>query len=138
MALADREYSIWIPGVPRSMQADHLRGYLARVCDAARAVFASPLSDYGIEIKIVFIDQGQRPDVDNVVKPITDALQGIVYFNDKQVTDSRSVAIRNDPTLRVIDGVPHATFAQLLDSGQFLMRVHVPAEPSIWRELRTS
>ncbi len=30
-------------------------------------------------------DTGVRPDVDNVLKPVLDALEGIVYLNDRQV-----------------------------------------------------
>lgn len=29
-----------------------------------------------------------QPDADNIIKPVQDALQGIVYVNDRQVVDS--------------------------------------------------
>jgi hypothetical protein len=31
-------------------------------------------------------EAGVRPDVDNVLKPVLDALEGIVYLDDRQVT----------------------------------------------------
>ena len=31
--------------------------------------------------------QGDRPDVDGILKPILDAMQGIVYANDRQIVD---------------------------------------------------
>ncbi len=34
-----------------------------------------------------------RADVENILKPILDALKGIVYFDDKQVRSVRVVAI---------------------------------------------
>jgi hypothetical protein len=109
------------------------------VQDAARAVFSSPLSTSGIEITVLFVDTGgQRPDVDNALKRAVDALKGVVYRDDKQVNSVRAVAVPNDPALREIDGMPHATFAQLLDGGKFLIRVRIPTEPSILRDLRTS
>ena len=51
---------------------------------------------------------------------------------------ARAEAVPDDPTLRVIDGIPHATFAQLFDGTDFLIRVRVPPTPSIARELRSS
>jgi hypothetical protein len=138
MALPPDEYSIRVPGKPLSSSAELTRGYIDRVRAAGRAEFASPLSSNGIEIVLVFVDTGTRPDVDNVLKLAVDALKGIVYNDDKQVSSARAVAVPNDPALRAIGGVPHATFAHLLDGGKFLIRVRVPAEPSILRDLRTS
>lgn len=31
--------------------------------------------------------QGDRPDIDGILKPILDAMQGIVYDNDRQIVD---------------------------------------------------
>ena len=77
MTLAADEYSIWISGVPRSLEAKHVKSYLENVRNVARAEFASPLRSVGIEMKSVLFDPGQRPDVDNVLKRIADALKGI-------------------------------------------------------------
>ena len=33
------------------------------------------------------ISQGDRPDIDGILKPILDAMQEIVYDNDRQVVD---------------------------------------------------
>ena len=34
-----------------------------------------------------FQPEGDQPDVDNIAKPITDALKGVVYADDAHVTD---------------------------------------------------
>lgn len=115
-----------------------LRGYLDRVRTAARAVFPSPLLSENIEIVLVFVDRGSRPDVDNVLKPALDALEGIVYVDDRQVRSVRSEAVPNDDSLRTVDGTPHLTFAKLLDGAHFLIRVRVPGVPTIAGELPTS
>lgn len=33
------------------------------------------------------MSQGDRPDIDGILKPILDAMEGIVYGNDRQVVD---------------------------------------------------
>jgi hypothetical protein len=138
MALPPNEFSIWIPGVPRSLQASLLRGYLDRIRTAARAVFPLPLLSDNIEIVLLFVDSGSRPDVDNVLKPALDALKGIVYVDDRQVRSVRSEAVPNDPALRTVNGSPHLTFSSLLDGGHFLIRVRVPGVPTIATELASS
>jgi crossover junction endodeoxyribonuclease RusA len=35
-----------------------------------------------------YFERGGEPDADNIIKPVQDALQQIVYANDRQVVDS--------------------------------------------------
>ena len=74
------EWRIWVPGKPKSQQSKgkHSRNYKEAIRQAATAVMSSPLDSHHIEIEIVFAPKTEdRPDVDNVVKPILDALKGI-------------------------------------------------------------
>lgn len=82
-------------GTPVSHQAHNrkaLRSWKADVEQAARAAVtaaARPVS-HEVEIQVVYFhDEGapHLPDEDNMLKPIQDALQGIIYANDGQVTD---------------------------------------------------
>lgn len=41
-------------------------------------------------LKVTYFYDGVGMDVDNIVKPIQDALKGLVYFDDSQVTDMLS------------------------------------------------
>jgi Holliday junction resolvase RusA-like endonuclease len=140
MPLPPGETSIWIPAaVPKSQQAEHLKNYVAQVKQAALQAFPSPLTSNWIEITVLYVDARQRPDVDNVLKPIQDALKGIVYRDDWQVCSCRSAVLPNDPTHRTKeDGKPHGTFARLLDGNHFLIRVKVPDRPTILEMLTSS
>lgn len=48
-----------------------------------------PVPGY-IMLKVTYFYDGIGMDVDNIVKPIQDALKGLVYFDDSQVTDMLS------------------------------------------------
>lgn len=43
-----------------------------------------------VDVCITYYYEGDTPDVDNVIKPIQDALVGIVYVDDRQVTETKS------------------------------------------------
>lgn len=43
-----------------------------------------------VEITITYYYENQSGDVDNIIKPIQDSLNGIIYVDDEQVVDSRS------------------------------------------------
>ena len=134
MPLID-EYSIWVQGVPRSAQGGLTRGYRERVQAAARAVFPSPLRSNDIEIVVLFVDTGgQRPDVDNVLKPALDAMKTIVYMDDRQVRSARAEAVPKD----LSPPLGHLTFEKLLAGNEFLIRVRVRGIPTIAAELPSS
>lgn len=43
-----------------------------------------------VRLTITYYYEGASPDVDNIIKPIQDALIGCVYLDDDQVADTRS------------------------------------------------
>ncbi len=43
-----------------------------------------------VRLTITYYYEGESPDVDNIIKPIQDALIGHVYVDDEQVADTRS------------------------------------------------
>lgn len=45
-----------------------------------------PATEY-VQIKVTYFYEAVSMDVDNIVKPIQDALVGLVYVDDEQVTD---------------------------------------------------
>jgi crossover junction endodeoxyribonuclease RusA len=82
-------------GPPLSLQsksATRKRAYKQRVEAAARQamVAGTPPSTDALQITITYFYEGETPDVDNIIKPIQDALIGIVYVDDKQISDTRS------------------------------------------------
>lgn len=67
-----------------------LRLYKERVAQAARTGWpVAPLTQE-LELRIVYYHEQSPPDVDNIIKPIQDALVGVVYEDDRQVTDVHS------------------------------------------------
>lgn len=63
------------------------------VAAKARALWPAderPLLDM-LQIHATYYYAGRRrPDVDNFIKPISDALEGIVYVNDRQLLDAHT------------------------------------------------
>lgn len=50
---------------------------------------AVPAAD-AVQITITYYYEGDSPDVDNIIKPIQDALNGIVFVDDAQVAETKS------------------------------------------------
>jgi Holliday junction resolvase RusA-like endonuclease len=82
-------------GPPLSLQSKNKtrkRAYKQSVENAAKQVLAAgfvPLTQ-DLEIKITYYYEGDTPDIDNIIKPIQDALIGVVYVDDQQIADTRS------------------------------------------------
>ncbi len=98
-----------IPGPPVSQQgkASARARWRQDVESAARAQWTGGGPDGGaVSVKITYFFVGDAPDVDNIPKPILDALNGLVFVDDRQVTDllSRKRDLRN--TLRIPDPPP--------------------------------
>lgn len=86
----------WIPGKPLSGNSSSRgnRKYkdLVRDCCLQQGALISQSSR--IEVAVFFgADRHVRPDVDNVMKPILDALKGCVYEDDRQVWSIRCTAL---------------------------------------------
>jgi len=84
-----------VVGTPVSQQAHNreaLRSWRAEIQAVAQNTVPddeTPVVD-SVEIHVVYYhdkDAAHLPDEDNMLKPIQDALQGIVYVNDSQVSD---------------------------------------------------
>jgi Holliday junction resolvase RusA-like endonuclease len=43
-----------------------------------------------VQITITYYYEGDSPDVDNIIKPIQDALNGLVFIDDAQVAETKS------------------------------------------------
>ncbi|MBP1885715.1 RusA family crossover junction endodeoxyribonuclease [Sinorhizobium mexicanum] len=43
-----------------------------------------------VQITITYYYEGDSPDVDNIIKPIQDALNGLVFVDDAQVAETKS------------------------------------------------
>ena len=82
-------FEICVQGQPVSAQTANrqaLRTWKATVADAARTAWTwnAPLTG-DVAFEIAYYAEGKTGDLDNLVKPIQNALQGIAYANDTQV-----------------------------------------------------
>ncbi|SRR5258706_10979092 len=96
-------FRIWVEGRPQSFQKrGALSRYTERIRHAARSVVPRPTESRRVDIEIWFkASHFGRSDVDNVIKPVLDALNGIVYHDDRQVRSVRVVALPTDDAVAI-------------------------------------
>lgn len=98
------KYGFAVIGLPVSQQASppSKRRYQTTVAKAASNSVVSPIKDdEKIKIEIDWFSESfqNKPDVDNIIKPIQDALKGIIFVDDNQV---ESIVARKYDILSVI------------------------------------
>ena len=90
---------------------------------------AAPVTDGNLELLVGYFHDaaGGNVDNDNMVKPIQDALIGVIYLDDRQVTDTRLVR-RPIANLQILG--PSPTLAGAITAGGdfILVRVSVRTE----------
>lgn len=88
------EFEFLIPDRPVSLQtrnSSRLRAWKQYVAgEAAKEWHGSLISDGCLQLTLVYLCGDTPVDIDNIVKPIQDALVGLVYFDDILVTDVES------------------------------------------------
>ena len=73
----------------------------------------------GVIVSITYFYIDPPPDVDNITKPILDAMKGLIYIDDRQVSDL--VCRKRDLNSNLQIQNPSALLSTRLgDSGQFL------------------
>lgn len=116
-------------GVPKSVQASGTSKvrWKAEVALAAKAAWgADPPLDVEVLLQLTYFHESAPLDVDNMIKPIQDALNGIVYVDDKQVARVVSGRADLDGPYRV-RGLSEALASGFVSDGPF---VHVKVEPA--------
>jgi len=121
-----------IKGPPVSFQTrnkDRLRAWKGDVSQAssAAATPGEPPVLGPVAVTITYYYDGESPDVDNIVKPILDALNGIVFGDDAQVVEakSRKKSINGSYKIRGASAVLLGAFA----SGDDFVHVKVVEGP---------
>ncbi|NVK41432.1 MAG: RusA family crossover junction endodeoxyribonuclease [Oceanospirillaceae bacterium] len=84
-----------VEGPPVSLQTRNrarLRTWKAKVETAARNALGNGVQPIGDQVtfKVTYYYEGDSPDADNIIKPIQDALVGVVYDDDDQVVETSS------------------------------------------------
>ncbi len=95
---------LWIEGRPQSFRKNKASTsrYLERIKNAASALIPAPTESTRLDVEIFFeTERSLRADVDNVIKPILDALQGIAYLDDRQVRSVKVTALPSGEPYRL-------------------------------------
>ena len=105
-----------LDGPPASQQARRrslVQQWMQNVRSAAQRHWdGSPPASGPVMVSIVYVFDSTPMDVDNIPKPILDALIGLVYFDDSQVIDLTCRMRRWDPDLR--NATPSPVFDEFL------------------------
>jgi Holliday junction resolvase RusA-like endonuclease len=92
---------IWVEGKPKSARKDgpKLKAYIERVRETARSQFSGvPLTSKRLLVEVWYsVPWREPPDVDNVLKPIVDAMKGVVFEDDRQVRQVKATALPDPP-----------------------------------------
>lgn len=126
--MADLPWDFVVRGVPASVQAKSRRKQQWQTIVRAAASLAwpsgkDPLTDK-VQIHITYYHDYARLDVDNMIKLIQDALCGIVYVDDEQLTDTHG-HLRDINGAYKIRGISPALADGFSSNGPF---VHVRVE----------
>jgi crossover junction endodeoxyribonuclease RusA len=123
-----------VEGPPISYQSHNrgrLRVWQQTVAREARRVWAGlPLPDTvfcQITILYCYLDRPVQLDNDNLAKPIQDALNGLIWADDRQVTDTIIQLVRLHSRLSVEDSL---ALAVGVTSGQEFVYIRVEDAPS--------
>jgi crossover junction endodeoxyribonuclease RusA len=133
-------FEFTIEGPPLSHQTHDkakLEAWRKRVRDAAAKRWLSdhPVS-IRLRIRVTYYHEGEsvRLDNDNMVKPIQDALNMLVYIDDKQITHTDIVKVSIDGTFYV-RGMSF-DILQLLSIGDEFLHIRVEEAPDPAEALR--
>jgi hypothetical protein len=120
-------------GVPASMQGSPRRRNAWKTTVRAAAQLAWPAGELPltgkVQIRITFYHDSTPLDVDNMIKPIQDALCGLVYIDDNQVSDTHGHLRDLNGAYRV-RGMTAAQSGGFVSGGPFVhVRIEEPADP---------
>lgn len=133
MCLIEFPIEFIVKGTPVSLRAKLRRSrkeWKERVKNASTSVIPSPhfASEDRLAITLYYLPaEPMQGDVDNIVKPVLDALTKHIYIDDRQV--ERVVVQKFDPDNVFPFAEPSATFAEALNGDRPLLYVRVSNDP---------
>ena len=81
-------FELLLPRRPLSLQAKKLQPWKAYVrTEAGRVWTAAPAAATAFRLTLVYLCNTSPVDIDNIIKPIQDALETVVYPADEFITD---------------------------------------------------
>ena len=109
----------------------NLAAWGATVRGAAQGLWANPTLTGELKAVIINFYAGNEPsvDVDNMSKPILDAMQRIVYNNDRQVRQAEISHLKIGAAFSIV-GVSKILVSALQAGSQFVyVRIEDPVDP---------
>lgn len=87
------QYTLIIPGRAFSAQASRRSRnmYKARIREVAAQSIPEPLKQNNLYVKVDYLYIENRVEEDNLLKLVRDALKGIAYLDDAQISESRAI-----------------------------------------------
>ena len=121
-------------GHPRSHQTSDrskLKEWAATIRAEAAKVWTGPPLTGKLRFILIHFHEGDTPpmDDDNMVKPIRDALTGLVYADDRQIRFSETTQVSIDDSFRVRGGALIVTAA--LSRGDPFLFVRIEDAPTV-------
>jgi hypothetical protein len=98
-----------VPGPPVSHQTNdknNLKAWQKTVRSAAAKVWTNPPLTGKLKFVLINFHEGEKPslDDDNMVKPIRDALNQLVYEDDRQIRHSETIQVSIDAPVKIRKG----------------------------------
>ena len=125
-------FELLIKRRPLSVQAkaSNLQAWIEEVRRQAKKQWnrSTPLADEAFSLTLVFLYESDPIDVDNIIKPIQDALVGVVYPDDQLLTDVHSHRRLISDTLSFA-GLP-STLATAIKNQKECVYLQVQAGPA--------
>jgi crossover junction endodeoxyribonuclease RusA len=127
-------FAFTITGTPVSLQTNNralLQEWKAKVGAAAAAAMplGMPATSEAVQVFITHYCITQISDLDNIIKPIVDAMKILVYLDDDQVTDL-TVKRRKLKQLTDVTGISPSIAEALAAGEEFLyVKIDLPTEP---------
>jgi crossover junction endodeoxyribonuclease RusA len=86
-------FEFLIPRRPVSTNNDKRRQEWIRLVNKEAKKFwtgSSPIKDANLQLTLIYLCRDNPPDTDNIIKPIQDALNKLVYEDDRLISDVES------------------------------------------------
>lgn len=88
-----------------------------------------PITEHGLRFTLVYLCEGDPPDINNIIKPVQDALIGLVYSDDNLIVDIQGHLRMTDDLIEVT-GLP-VLLQEAVLSGVDCLYVRIDASPPI-------
>ena len=127
-------FEIAVIGIPLSAQAKRRSkaAWISRVRSAATAAIPAGCTPTleEVQIEVVYFHEDTPLDVDNMLKPIQDALCGVIYGDDSQLSDTHGSRRNIDESFHV-RGLSSAMAAGFVSGSPFVfIRVSPAPDPA--------